>query len=158
MSQTRNMVLLREFTWSSLACSFANSFRDTPFKELLLAPHSKRFSASDHICEANTNHKVWTQGYAFLSTCRTPKCARTKCTGGNWRAGEQAGLGPTAHGTGAAPLTHGQARHACCSRCSPNEPGASTRRARHSTLCSSSSKRSRSTRGPRCSLGPIERG
>jgi len=90
---------------SPLACSFANSFRDTPFKELLLAPHSKRSSASDPICEANTKHKVWIQsGTIFLSTCRIPKCAR-KVHG--WElesAGEQAGLGPTARGTGAAPL------------------------------------------------------
>jgi len=38
-----------------------------------------------------------------MSTCRILKCARTKCTGGNWRAGEQAGLGPTARGTGGQP-------------------------------------------------------
>jgi hypothetical protein len=93
-----------------------------PLKELLLAPHSKRSGASDPIGEANTNHKVWTQGYAFLSSCRIPKFARTKCTGGNWRAGEQAGLGPTARDTGAAPLTHEQARHACCSCCAQTRP------------------------------------
>eukprot|EP00964_Phaeocystis_antarctica_P048287 scaffold27960_cov57-Phaeocystis_antarctica.AAC.1 len=33
----------------------------------------------------------------------------------HWRAGKRAGYGPTARGTGAAPLTYGQARHACCS-------------------------------------------
>jgi hypothetical protein len=36
-----------------------------------LAPHSKRSSASDPVCEANTEHKVWIKGYAcfeYLST------------------------------------------------------------------------------------------
>jgi hypothetical protein len=46
------------FSWGS------NSFRDTPFRELLLAPHSKRSSASDPVCEANTGHEEWTQWYA----------------------------------------------------------------------------------------------
>ena len=45
---------------------FANSFGDTPFKELLLAPHSKRSSAPDPICEANTKHKVWIQRVRFF--------------------------------------------------------------------------------------------
>ena len=62
------------------------------------------------------------EGTLFLSACRISNCARTKCTGGNRRAGEQAVLGPTARGTGAAPLTHGQARHACCSRCAHPGP------------------------------------
>ena len=62
-----------------------------------------------------------------LSTCHIPKCARTKCTGENWRAGEQAGLGPTARGTGAAPPTHGKARHACCLRCDQTSPGFNSR-------------------------------
>ena len=31
-------------------------------------------------------------------------------------------MGPTALGTGAAPLTYGQARHACCSRCAHPSP------------------------------------
>ena len=44
---------------SSLACSFQNSFRATSFREVLLAPHSKRSSASDLVCEANTKHEVW---------------------------------------------------------------------------------------------------
>ena len=61
-------------------------------------------------------------GTLFLSACRISNCARTKCTGGNRRAGEQAELGPTARGTGAAPLTYGQARHACCSRCAHPSP------------------------------------
>ena len=47
-------------------CSFENSFRDTPFEELLLSPHSKRSSASDPICEANTKHKVWIQRVRFF--------------------------------------------------------------------------------------------
>ena len=62
------------------------------------------------------------EGTLFLSACRISNCARTKCTGGNRRAGEQAVLGPTARGTGAAPLTYGQARHACCSRCAHPGP------------------------------------
>ena len=37
-------------------------------------------------------------------------------------AGKRAGLGTTARGAGAAPLTHGQARHACCSRCAQTSP------------------------------------
>ena len=61
-------------------------------------------------------------GKLFLSACRISNCARTKCTGGNRRAGEQAVLGPTARGTGAAPLTYGKARHACCSRCAHTGP------------------------------------
>ena len=90
------------------------AFRATSFGEVLLAPHSKRSSASDLVCEANTKHKVWIRrARFFLSACRISNCARTKCTGGNRRAGEQAVLGPTARGMGAAPLTHGQARHAC---------------------------------------------
>ena len=44
---------------SSLACSFKSSFRATSFGEVLLAPHSKRSSASDLVCEANTKHNVW---------------------------------------------------------------------------------------------------
>ena len=55
-------------------------------------------------------------------TSRISNCARTKRTGGNRRAGEQAGLGPTARGAGAAPLTYGQARYACCSRCAHPGP------------------------------------
>ena len=31
-------------------------------------------------------------------------------------------MGPTARGTGAALLTYGQARHACCSRCAHTSP------------------------------------
>jgi hypothetical protein len=38
---------------------FKSSFRATSFREVLLAPHSKRSSASDLFCEANTKHKVW---------------------------------------------------------------------------------------------------
>ena len=36
---------------------FQSSFRASPFREVLLAPHSKRSSASDLVCEANTKHK-----------------------------------------------------------------------------------------------------
>ena len=36
---------------------FQSSFRATSFREVLLAPHSKRSSASDLVCEANTKHK-----------------------------------------------------------------------------------------------------
>ena len=43
---------------ASFACSFQSSFRATSFREILLAPHSKRSSTSDLVCEANTKHKV----------------------------------------------------------------------------------------------------
>ena len=43
----------------SPARSRQSSFRATSFREVLLAPHSKRSSASDLVCEANTKHNVW---------------------------------------------------------------------------------------------------
>jgi len=82
---------------------------DTPFKELLLAPHSKRSSAPDPACEANTEDTVRYGLCAFFSHIPYSQvCAHEVHGWAHWRAGKRAGLGPTARGTGAAPLTHGQ--------------------------------------------------
>ena len=51
---------------SSLACSFANCFRDTPLKELLLAPQRKRSSTPDPACEANAEDTVRYRLCAFF--------------------------------------------------------------------------------------------
>ena len=42
-------------------------------------------------CEANAEDTVRYRLCAFFRTSRIPKCARTKCTGGHWRAGKRAG-------------------------------------------------------------------
>ena len=59
----------------------------------LLAPQRKRSSAQpDPVYEANTEDTV---RYGLCAFCahlsRIPKCARTKCTGGHWKAEKRAG-------------------------------------------------------------------
>ena len=76
-----------------LACSFANSFRDTPFKELLLSPHSKRSSVSDPICEANTKHKVWIQRVAFFEYRPYPQVCTHEVHGWELKSGRAGGIG-----------------------------------------------------------------
>ena len=50
-------VLRRPQVSLSVIARLQSSFRATSFREVLLAPHSKRSSASDLVCEANTKHK-----------------------------------------------------------------------------------------------------
>ena len=65
------------------------------------------------LAPAELPKKAFIDNHVTRCYVRRTTCARTKCTGGNRRAGKQEVLGPTARGTGATPLTSGQARHAC---------------------------------------------
>jgi hypothetical protein len=85
------------FSRPSFACSFQDSFRATSFREILLAPHRANAPVRQISSVKRTQStRCDKESTLFLSACRISNCARTKCTGGNQRAGEQAVLGPTA--------------------------------------------------------------
>jgi len=58
-----------------------------------LAPHSKRSSASDPVCEANTEHKVCIKGYACFEYLPYSQVCTHEVHGRELESGRAGGLG-----------------------------------------------------------------
>ena len=109
-------------------------------KSLLLAPQRKRSSAPDPACEANAEDTVRIQRVRFFFEYLpySQVCAH-EVHGWALESGKAGGFGDNSSWCGGS-STYPRSSSSCVLLAlRPNEPGASTRRARHSTLCLSSS-------------------